>query len=92
MLADRRIAVLGMGTMGRTLAGGLLRSESTSANALRGTVRHADKVATLAEEFGISVGTSNVEATREADIVLLCVKPKSVRDVVSELAGAGSKR
>jgi pyrroline-5-carboxylate reductase len=88
MLTDRKLAILGLGTMGRTLASGLLSSASIQHDALRATVRHADKVNALAEEFGIQVGIANVEAARDADIVLLCMKPKGVRQVAEELAQA----
>lgn len=86
MLHDRKIAILGLGTMGRTLATGLLSTESVEHDALRATVRHRDKVAALGEELGIRVGTGNAEAAREADIVLLCMKPKGVCEVARELS------
>ena len=52
---DRKIAILGLGMMGRTLAEGLLRSEVVAAPALRGTLRHAGRADVLSQELGIAV-------------------------------------
>lgn len=90
MLNDRKIAILGLGTMGRALATGLLSSKSLGRGNLAGTVRHEGRVAALVQELGIRVGTHNAAAARDADIVILCMKPKGVSDVARELASEGA--
>ena len=89
-LNDRRIAVLGVGTMGRALAQGLLDAGAVRPDALRGTVRHEERAARLAEELGFAVGTSNAKAARASDVLLLCVKPGGARRVVEQLAQEGA--
>lgn len=89
MLRDQRIAVLGLGTMGRALARGLLDAGSVAPERLRGTVLHAERAAELQAELPFPVGTDNLAAAREADIVLVCVKPHHVEALVADLAARG---
>lgn len=88
MLDGCKVAVLGLGTMGRMLARGL--TGRMAAAQLRGTVRRPERVAQLAEELGIEVGTDNADAARSASVVLVSVKPRALRGLVAELAGAGA--
>ncbi len=83
--ADKSLAVLGLGKMGQILLQaflkqGLLRPERTTA-----TVRHQEKAKVLGRELGISVGTDNAQAARHADVILLCVKPQTVREVIDQI-------
>jgi len=91
MLEERKLAILGLGTMGQALARGLMQGEGASQpGSIRGTVKHADKTAALAAECAFGVGTDNAEAVRESDVILLCTKPKSAAAVVAELSTSGA--
>jgi pyrroline-5-carboxylate reductase len=50
------------------------------------TVKHGEKAAALAKELGVSVTNDNRKAVKDADIVLLGVKPQVVGDVLKEIA------
>jgi pyrroline-5-carboxylate reductase len=76
--------------MGRTLARGLLAEGAVTPEALRATVGHAERVAELTGELGFPVSFGNVEAARDADAVILCVKPKVARAVMEELGRGGA--
>ena len=89
MLASRRVAILGMGTMGSALAGGLLSSGSRPKSML-GTVRHDTRLPELRERFDFPISTDNSSAVRDSDVVLLCTKPKRIRPVVTELDRSGA--
>lgn len=70
-LSDKRVAVLGAGKNGGILLKalldkGLLRQESTCA-----TVAHEGRAKALSQQLGIAVGTDNIAAVRNADIVLI---------------------
>ncbi len=85
---DARIAVIGAGKMGGILVQaflqrGLFRPEQTSA-----TVQHAEKAAALTKSLGVPVHTDNVKAVRDADIVLLCVKPQLVKSAIEQMRPA----
>jgi pyrroline-5-carboxylate reductase len=50
------------------------------------TVKHGEKAAKLAKQLGVRVATDNRKAVKDADIVLLGVKPQVVGDVLKEIA------
>ena len=88
MLSGKRIAIIGSGTMGRALAGGLLRSGKVEAGQLVGTARTRQTAEKIASELGFRCTTDNVEAARDAEVLVLCLKP---RDVVKACEGLRAK-
>jgi pyrroline-5-carboxylate reductase len=89
MLSGKRIAIIGSGTMGRALAGGLLRSAKVQAGQLVGTARTRQTAEKISGELGFRCTTDNAEAAREADILVLCLKPKDVVKACEGLRGKG---
>jgi pyrroline-5-carboxylate reductase len=85
-LSHKRLAVLGAGKMGGILLRGFLGQKLISPSHVSATVRHADRVAALAKELGVSVGTDNLAAVRNADVVLLALKPVTVGEVLREIS------
>lgn len=85
MLSEKRIAVLGSGTMGRAIAAGLLRSGKVQASQLRATARTRATAEKLSVELGLPCSIDNTAAAAEADIVLLCVKPKDIQKLCEGL-------
>jgi pyrroline-5-carboxylate reductase len=86
--ADKKIAVVGAGKMGGILLEAFLRSGLFAPAAAHATVQHAEKAALLAKKLDIRVDTDNVAAAQNANIVLICVKPQVVEDVVREIGPA----
>ena len=80
------VAVLGAGVMGETLVSGLLRA-GWDASDLVITERREDRAAELAARYGVRV-TSNPEAARSADTVVLVVKPQDITGLLEEIAPA----
>lgn len=87
-LRKKRVTVLGAGKMGTILLKALLQQELLLPEYARATVQHADHAQKVRKQLHIAVGTDNAEAVREADIVLVCVKPGTVRQVLEEIAPA----
>jgi pyrroline-5-carboxylate reductase len=85
-LADKRLAVLGAGKLGGILLRAYLKQELFSPKRVTATVAHAEKAAALSKELGVTVTTENRKAVEGADVVLLCVKPKVVGEVLEEIA------
>jgi len=88
MLAQKRVAVLGAGKIGGILLRalldqGLLMPERTCA-----TVQHAERARTLARTYNVAVGTENLKAVRDAEVVLICVKPQQVKQLLEEVRDA----
>ncbi|HME31593.1 MAG TPA: pyrroline-5-carboxylate reductase [Terriglobales bacterium] len=82
----QRLAILGLGKMGSILMQAFRKQNVVQAENIFATVQHAERAATLASKFGIQVTTDNRAAVADADIVLLCVKPQVLGDVVQEIA------
>jgi pyrroline-5-carboxylate reductase len=91
-LAGKRLAVLGAGKIGGILLQAFLRQKLISPKQVCATVRHADKAAALAKRLRISVTTDNRAAVKNADIILLGVKPQTVKDVLEEIRPAVSAK
>lgn len=83
---QQQLAILGLGKMGSILMQAFRRQNVVQAENIRATVQHAERATALASKYGIQVTTDNLAAVRDADIVLLCIKPQTLGDVVQELA------
>jgi pyrroline-5-carboxylate reductase len=86
-LRDKRLAVLGTGKLGGILLRAYLKQGLFKAKNVTATVKHSEKAAKLAKEMGIATSTENRSAVRDADIVLLGVKPQVIGDVLQEISG-----
>lgn len=80
-----RIAFIGAGNMAASLIGGLL-AQGLPATAIRASDRGAEQREKIAREHGIDVLASNAEACRDADVIVLAVKPQVMKDVCLDLA------
>jgi len=85
-LSDKKLAVLGAGKLGGILLRAYLKQGLFVSSRVTATVRHAERAAALAKELGIGVTTDNREAVKGVDIVLLTIKPQTVREVLREIA------
>lgn len=89
-LINKRVAFLGVGKMGGILCQSLLRQGILAPASTVGTVQHPEKATARAQELGIEVTTSNVDAARAAEVILICVKPNAVGPVVQEIRPVAS--
>jgi pyrroline-5-carboxylate reductase len=80
------LTVLGCGTMGRAILGGLLASGLAESWTLCGTVRHGRSADRLRAALPITVSLDNAESSRRADVVLLGVKPQSIGSLLGQPA------
>jgi pyrroline-5-carboxylate reductase len=87
-LSGKRVAVLGAGKLGGILLQALLEDALVSRETMCATVQHADRASALSTKLNVRVSTDNVEAVRDADIILMCVKPQVVVDVLLEIRHA----
>jgi pyrroline-5-carboxylate reductase len=79
-----RLAVLGAGKMGGILTEALVKQGLVAPQNIRATVQHAGQERKNLPKT-IASGTDNRAAVRDADVVLLCVKPQTVGPVVDEI-------
>jgi pyrroline-5-carboxylate reductase len=85
--SERTIAILGGGNLGRALAMGWAESGYCPAERIHITRRNPDKL-TFFADAGFRVGSDNVEAVAEADLVILAVQPQQIQALTDEIRGA----
>jgi pyrroline-5-carboxylate reductase len=90
-LSDRNLAVLGAGKLGCILLRAYLKQGLFTPKRVMATVRHEEKAAILSKELGVKVTTDNRRAVKDADVILLAVKPQVVGDVLKEIKPALGK-
>jgi pyrroline-5-carboxylate reductase len=72
--------------MGGILLQALLKHGMLSPSLTCATVAHEERATALASKWSVKVGTSNAEAVKGADIIVIAVKPQVVQDVVKEIS------
>jgi pyrroline-5-carboxylate reductase len=77
-----RIAILGTGKIGESLLAGLRSSDWADIIA---SSRREERAAELRERHGVETTTSNAEALKGADIVVLAVKPQDLEALLGEV-------
>jgi pyrroline-5-carboxylate reductase len=83
-----RVAVLGAGKMGGILLQAFLKENLFAAEKIHATVSHAERALALSTQWGVDVSTNNLEAVKQADLILIGVKPFQVPDLVAEIKPA----
>jgi len=84
-LNSKRLTILGLGKLGGILLRSFLERGMVTSEKVEATVKHERRARILAEEFNVKVGVDNPAAVAKADVILLCVKPKTVLDVVRDI-------
>ena len=77
-----RIAILGAGRIGESLLAGLRSSDWADIVA---TSRREERAAELRERHGVEATTSNEEAIRGADVIVLAVKPQDIEILLGQI-------
>ncbi|MBX3236490.1 MAG: pyrroline-5-carboxylate reductase [Nitrospiraceae bacterium] len=85
---NRSLAFLGGGQMAEALIGGLLASQASQPEAIWATDPAPARRDLLKSRFGIQVGEQNVAAVRQADMVVLAVKPQVMGPVLAEVGAS----
>ena len=86
-LSAKKLAVLGTGKLGGILLRAYLKQNLFKPENVTATVKHQEKAARLAKDLGIHVATENRAAVKNADIVLLGVKPQVIGEVLQQISG-----
>lgn len=81
-----KIGILGCGAMGEAIAASLLRTGISSVQELKVSDVSADRRAFLSGKYGFEVSAENAAAAKDADVVILAVKPQELASVGKELA------
>lgn len=87
MLNRARLAFVGSGTMAEAMIKGILNQQLVSPERVAASGPRVERGQQLQERYGVRWTTDNVEAVREADVVVLSVKPQVIPKVLPELHG-----
>lgn len=80
-----KLGFIGAGKMAGALVGGVIRSGEFAAGEVLVSNRTPTKATELAERTGARAAT-NLEVAETSDVIVACVKPAQMRDVLRELA------
>src|SRR5260370_40231861 len=80
-----RIAVLGAGKMGGILVKALIEKHQLSPERVCATVGHESRAHELSHKLGVTVSTDNLAAVKDADVILVCVKPQVVQELMEQI-------
>ncbi|MFV0266130.1 MAG: pyrroline-5-carboxylate reductase family protein, partial [Draconibacterium sp.] len=84
---NKKIAIIGVGNMGGAIAIGLVKSGFVPASDISVSDRKESTLAKLAE-LGVNTFTDNQEAAKNAEVVIVAVKPYHIEGVLKEIKGA----
>jgi pyrroline-5-carboxylate reductase len=90
LFENRKIAFIGPGVMAEAMIAGLIRQSVAQAQALLAAGPGLERLEELRKRYGISIANDNAAAAREADVIVLSVKPQRLDRVLSGLIGAVS--
>jgi pyrroline-5-carboxylate reductase len=82
----KTLAIIGGGNLGKSILNGLINSEVSTFNKIFITRRNADKIKDL-ESSTVTVTSDNIVATKEADVIILAVKPFKIEGILDEIKG-----
>jgi pyrroline-5-carboxylate reductase len=85
-LSDKKLAVLGAGKLGGILLRAYLKQGLFEAKRVTATVKHGEKTVARAKQLGVAVTSDNRKAVKDAEVILLAVKPQAVAEVLDEIA------
>ena len=82
-----KIAFIGSGTMAGAMIAGLLREKLAEPQNLFASDPRVKRGEELREKYGVKSFTENIPAVKEANVVVLSVKPQRLSGVLKELQG-----
>jgi pyrroline-5-carboxylate reductase len=84
-MAKHSIAILGGGNLGTAIAQGLVKAKLSAAASIVITRRHLIKLEHLRKE-GFKLSSDNRQAVKGATLILLCVQPKQLAGLLTEIS------
>jgi pyrroline-5-carboxylate reductase len=86
MLRNKTVGFLGTGNMGEALIHGLLHGHVCRPEQIHCSDVRPERLKMIRDTFGVKATSHNVEVVKQADIIILSVKPQIMKPVVQEIA------
>src|SRR2546423_12659086 len=90
MVTDKKLGFIGAGNMGEALFKGLLNTKAAKPGQILVSARRPERVQELVKAYGVR-GGANSDVARESDVVVLCVKPQILDQVLRGISPAVSR-
>lgn len=87
-MTDKTIAFIGTGNMSYAIIGGMVKNGFAASNIIA-TNRNQEKLAKVAADFGVKTTADNNAALRDADVIVLSVKPQMMGDLCQSFQDSG---
>jgi pyrroline-5-carboxylate reductase len=87
----KQLGVLGVGTMGRALIGGILAKQVLTPGQVWASSRTEASCQKARDQLGIVAVKDYSEKLAETDVMLLCIKPHQMQQALKQLASKGLK-
>jgi pyrroline-5-carboxylate reductase len=87
-----KYAFIGAGNMAEALVSGILKSHLATPANISATDISPGRLELFRKTFQIQVGSDNAEEAKQADVIILCVKPQIMDRVLSEIKGKLSRK
>lgn len=88
LFENRKITFIGPGVMAEAMIAGIIRHKVAGPESILASGPRAERGKELRERYAISAFTNNAEAARQADVVVLSVKPQRLDYVLEGMRGA----
>ncbi|WP_428608091.1 pyrroline-5-carboxylate reductase [Sedimenticola sp.] len=89
--SSKTLTFIGAGNMATSLIGGLV-ADGYDPKKIIASDPDSGKLADLSARFGIQSGTDNIDAIRQADVVVLAVKPQALEQLCRDIQAAVQQR
>lgn len=80
-----KIGFIGLGNMAKAIIGGMLDQKIVGAEDIIGTAKTEETMTAVRETYGIGIRKSNVEVAKEAETLILAVKPQFFTEVIGQI-------
>lgn len=80
-----KIGFIGLGNMAKAIIGGMLKEQIVQAEDIIGTAKTDATMEAVRADYGIEIRKTNAEVAREADVLMLAVKPQFFEEVIGEI-------
>lgn len=89
-MLDRRVGIIGYGSMGNMLLNGFFETRTVKPSNLFVTNRTIHKINHLGQK-NINICKSNRELVEKSDIIFICIRPLDIKELLNEVRGELTK-
>jgi pyrroline-5-carboxylate reductase len=85
MLTNKKVAIIGVGKIGETLLNGMIKNNLVKKENLAGSTAQEGHAQEINKKYGIKTYINNKEMISGKDIIILAIKPQTMKKVLSDI-------